>query len=305
VSDSLREKEKKLTSMSAAVKTVIDNYPLGHEFYGNQLKDDVVEIYPDAINMYPDTILKMARRHRRDSYVCIERNDSLYKRVESAFEKELRITREKREAEQQKKQAVKPEKEQLNFPFLAYAFGAVFVVVFLSLFFCDFFVFESDGRGPLLPPSFITLKSASVYNPAEPIYLNGDLLCLLRRIFTAAVETGAAGVLSRCAISKTVIPSITSLYREKPINQVENVKMLQLCNILLYRQIVKFVNLLKILKNSCQNLDYPLGRVYYVIMLQHCNYIKRQSEAPIAEWHSTEAKGELYEREGSNQLQKG
>jgi hypothetical protein len=71
----------KIDSMSAAVCQVIDEYPAEHEFYGNQLKDDVVQIYPKAVNMYVDTVLKMARRHRRQSYVCIARNDSLYKKV--------------------------------------------------------------------------------------------------------------------------------------------------------------------------------------------------------------------------------
>jgi hypothetical protein len=83
---SRHEKEKKLTSMSAAVKIVIDEYPIGHEFFGNELKDDVVYIYADAVNMYPDTILKMARRHRRDSYISIDRNNSLYKRVKNKAE---------------------------------------------------------------------------------------------------------------------------------------------------------------------------------------------------------------------------
>jgi len=74
---------------------VIDGYPIGFEFYGNELKDDVVRIYPESQYAYVDTILKMARRHRRDSYICIDRNNSLYKRVESDFEKTIRIAREK------------------------------------------------------------------------------------------------------------------------------------------------------------------------------------------------------------------
>ena len=72
---------RELKSMSDAVKVVIDGYETGHEFYGNELKDDVVRIYPEAEHCYPDTILKMARRHRRKSYICIDRNNSLYKKV--------------------------------------------------------------------------------------------------------------------------------------------------------------------------------------------------------------------------------
>jgi hypothetical protein len=72
----------KIDSMSAAVREVIDTYPAEHEFYGNQLKDDVVEIYPKAVDMYPDTILRMARRHRRYAFCVVNQNDSLYKKVE-------------------------------------------------------------------------------------------------------------------------------------------------------------------------------------------------------------------------------
>ena len=89
------ENKQKLSSISAAVMYTIDNYSLNHEFYGNELKDDCVKLYPESQYAYVDTFLKMARRHRRDSYICIDRNNSLYKRVESDFEKTIRIAREK------------------------------------------------------------------------------------------------------------------------------------------------------------------------------------------------------------------
>jgi hypothetical protein len=76
-----QEKEKKITSMSAAVIVVIDAYPVGHRFFGNELKDDVVKNYPDAVNMYPDTILRMARRHRRYAFRVVDQNNSLYEKV--------------------------------------------------------------------------------------------------------------------------------------------------------------------------------------------------------------------------------
>jgi hypothetical protein len=72
----------KIDSMSAAVREVIDAYPAEHEFYGNQLKDDVVKIYPEAKDMYPDTILRMAQRHRRYAFCVVNQNDSLYKKIE-------------------------------------------------------------------------------------------------------------------------------------------------------------------------------------------------------------------------------
>jgi hypothetical protein len=52
---------EKITSMSDAVKIVIDRYPKGHQFFGNELKNDVVRIFPQSAYQYPDTILRMAR----------------------------------------------------------------------------------------------------------------------------------------------------------------------------------------------------------------------------------------------------
>ena len=60
------------------MREVIDAYPAGHQFFGNELKDDVVQIYPEAVNMYPDTILRMARLHRRDAFKVVDQNNSLY-----------------------------------------------------------------------------------------------------------------------------------------------------------------------------------------------------------------------------------
>jgi hypothetical protein len=69
-------------SMSLAVMIVIDGYPAGYRFYGNQLKDDVVRIHPDSKDQYVDTILRMARRHRRGAFRVVNRNNSLYEKVE-------------------------------------------------------------------------------------------------------------------------------------------------------------------------------------------------------------------------------
>jgi hypothetical protein len=67
--------------MSDAVKVVIDGYHAGHQFYGNQLHDDVAIIYPNSKYQYPDTILRMARRHRRNSFRVVDKNKSLYEKV--------------------------------------------------------------------------------------------------------------------------------------------------------------------------------------------------------------------------------
>jgi len=39
---------EKLTSMAAAVRKVIADYPVGHQFHGNQLHNDVTRLFPKA-----------------------------------------------------------------------------------------------------------------------------------------------------------------------------------------------------------------------------------------------------------------
>jgi hypothetical protein len=70
-----------ISSMSEAVRVVIDSYPQGHRFYGNQLHDDVAAIFPDARTMYVDTVMRMMRRHCAYLYKNVDRNRSLYERV--------------------------------------------------------------------------------------------------------------------------------------------------------------------------------------------------------------------------------
>jgi hypothetical protein len=55
--------------------------PHGFQFHGNQLADSVVALYPAAGRMYTDTMLRMARRHRRGEVRLVDRNKSLYERV--------------------------------------------------------------------------------------------------------------------------------------------------------------------------------------------------------------------------------
>jgi hypothetical protein len=260
MADSPEEKEKKLSSMSNAVKVVIDMYPVGHRFHGNELKGDVVKIYPDAANMYPDTILRMARRHRRYAFKVADQNNSLYEKVktESILEQIKKVI------------PIPPPAECSQTPVQLALFSHVFFTGFFAVFFVvflgAFFALESGYGRPLFPPSFIASKSASVYNPAEPIYLNGSLPFLLNRIFTAADE-----VFNRCAISNTVIPSISTLYRKTHTNQVLNAEMLQHFNDSLHGRIVKNQLFCKFCKNSFQNLDNSLGQGYTVYMLQHSN----------------------------------
>ena len=260
MADSPEVKKEKLSSMSAAVKRVIDEYAIGHKFYGNELHDDVSRIYPDAKNMYPDTILKMARRHRRDSYICIDHNNSLYKRVESTFEKELRITREKQEEEERKKQEDKKRFASDNYSLFSQGLFAFFLVVFLGAA----FVLGSLLGAPLLPPSFIAFQSSSVHKPVTPIKSYGVLPALSNRLEIAAEDTDLPILINRSAITKTVnglfIPQ--SIYEENHNNQVQNVKMSLIFDILLHIRIVKNQKICKFSENSFQKLDKAIGRVY-------------------------------------------
>ena len=94
---------KDIDTMSAAVMKIIDGYPAGHRFHGNQLHDDVAEIYPEARKMYPDTLLRMARRHRRVSFRAVNKNNSLYEKIESASTPDQRYSNYVRELEMKKK----------------------------------------------------------------------------------------------------------------------------------------------------------------------------------------------------------
>lgn len=71
----------RLESMSEAVRFVINSALPGIPFYGNDLKKAVVSIYPEAKDMYVDTIMRMMRRHCRGKVICVDRNKSLYERI--------------------------------------------------------------------------------------------------------------------------------------------------------------------------------------------------------------------------------
>ena len=87
-----------MQTMSEAVRTVIDSYPAGYRFHGNQLQKDVVRIFPEAKDMYPDTLLRMARRHRRHSFKAVDHNRSLYEKLyEKPILQEMKEIREEAE----------------------------------------------------------------------------------------------------------------------------------------------------------------------------------------------------------------
>ena len=70
-----------MKTMSDAVIVIINGYKKGNRFHGNELHNDVAKIFPEAGNMYTDTILRMARRHCRGSFRPVNHNKSLYEKV--------------------------------------------------------------------------------------------------------------------------------------------------------------------------------------------------------------------------------
>jgi hypothetical protein len=72
---------KELSSMSEAVRQVISGYPHGHRYHGNELKADVVAVYPKAANTYVDTIQRMMRRFCSAQYRTVNQNKSLYEKL--------------------------------------------------------------------------------------------------------------------------------------------------------------------------------------------------------------------------------
>jgi hypothetical protein len=73
--------DARLNSMTEAVRVVINGYPTGHRFHGNQLHDDVALLFPKARNMYTDTVMRMMRRHCSAQYKTVDQNKSLYERI--------------------------------------------------------------------------------------------------------------------------------------------------------------------------------------------------------------------------------
>jgi len=68
-------------SMADAVRRVILRYPANHKFHGNELHNDVAELYPEARTMYTDTIQRSMRRHCRHLVECVDHNKSLYRKI--------------------------------------------------------------------------------------------------------------------------------------------------------------------------------------------------------------------------------
>jgi hypothetical protein len=70
----------RLKSMADAVRQVIRGYGKGYRFHGNELHNDVADLYPPARTMYTDTIQRAMRRYCRHVVKCINQNNSLYEK---------------------------------------------------------------------------------------------------------------------------------------------------------------------------------------------------------------------------------
>ena len=71
----------RLKSMAETVRLVINNYPAGHRYHGNELHADVVKLYPKAKSIYVDTVQRAMRRYCKHQYKTVDHNRSLYERV--------------------------------------------------------------------------------------------------------------------------------------------------------------------------------------------------------------------------------
>lgn len=137
--------------------------------------------------------------------------------------------------------------------------------VFLAVVFCLAIaggLSSSTFGRPLFPPSRIASKSAFVYIPAVPMYLQGFLSFLWSLLFTAADD-----IPSSCAISITVrravFPSIyISLAPFPVLNQGIKGKMSSLLDILLYNRIVNSEKFFNFFEFFAPTLDVALRLGY-------------------------------------------
>jgi hypothetical protein len=218
-----------ITSISAAVKKVIDGYPDGYQFHGNELKDDAVRIYPKSQYSYVDTFLRMARRHRRYAFCVVDQNNSLYKKL---YVKPI-IEEIKEVAPKEELLAKQPESvRQIELPFL---FNQLFLVGFFAVFFGVFLPVVFDFGRPLTPPSLMASKSASLYIPTGPMYLKGWIPFLCSLLLTPSDDMPKILDISNAVIA-SIYRSIALLDAE---DQGINDKMFRIWHILLYNRIVK------------------------------------------------------------------
>ena len=64
-----------------AVKLSVESYNIGDRFFGYDLKEKVMTLYPKCANSYVETILREARDVARDMYKCVDTRKGLYERI--------------------------------------------------------------------------------------------------------------------------------------------------------------------------------------------------------------------------------
>ena len=253
-----------LKTMSNAVMEVIDNYPIGHQFYGNQLKDDVVRIFPESKDDYVDSMLRMMRRHRSDAYRTVNHNRSLYERVKSFSERQEEIRKEDERKAAENKQTIH-HCIQGELPLFC---NHVFLVVFLGLLLGLLCSGEPAFGCPLTDRLFNISKSSSdnSYIAFTPIYRTGLYPARFNLWRVASVDTGSFGVPIFWAISKTVNSIIRIIYRQRDDQSRENVQISDILLNILYTRIVVLPKFNKNFEIYCQNLDDSLRLDYIVYM---------------------------------------
>lgn len=71
----------KYESMSDAVLGVVESMPDGQFFFGYELHESVVKVFPEAGKIYISSILQAMRRKCGDMVRCVDKNDSLYQKI--------------------------------------------------------------------------------------------------------------------------------------------------------------------------------------------------------------------------------
>jgi hypothetical protein len=229
-------------TMSAAVCEIIDGYPAGHQFYGNELKDDVVKIHPESQHQYVDTILRMARRHRRSAFRIVDRNNSLYEKVlyKSIIEQIREVAQKEKQPERKPSQVIQ---------------GLLFVQLFFFVFF-SVFGFETAfalGPGPLLSHCFKYSISSSVKSNIAftPMYRFGVNPCLFSLCLAASDDIPPSPLVfsKRFAISSIVYSIPSNIDPKGSPDQGGNVKKSDIRTFLLYNRIVIYLKNLRNFEN--------------------------------------------------------
>lgn len=68
-------------SLPEAIFAVVESMPDGQFFFGNELHEAVMKIYPASKDTYISSILQAMRRKCGDMVRCVDRNDSLYQKI--------------------------------------------------------------------------------------------------------------------------------------------------------------------------------------------------------------------------------